>query len=423
MFVDTAAIRVFSGKGGDGKISFHREKYVAAGGPDGGDGGDGGSVVFVVDDHCSTLLDFKYKKNYRAQDGAPGEGKNKAGKSGEDVVIKVPRGTLIKDRQTGLVIKDMSQDEPFTALKGGRGGWGNARFATPTRQAPRFARPGQAGTSMELVLELKLIADVGLIGMPNAGKSTLLSMISAARPKIANYPFTTLVPNLGVVSPYPGETFVCADIPGLIEGAAEGTGLGHDFLRHVERCRLLIHMVDAAGTDGRDPVDDLRVINNELEAFSERLSKLPQIVVANKLDAVEEGSDVVERLRSEAEKLGSAFIAISAASNENVRKLVEITWDMLKDLPPVIIYQPEYIPEKESRGEREIIIEERDGVYYVTGSWPEKAVASVNFEDYESRMYFDKILRNAGVFEMLEERGIEEGDTVDVCGMQFDYIP
>ncbi len=338
MFIDIAKIKIISGKGGDGKVSFHREKYIAAGGPDGGDGGRGGSVVFRVDDNLSTLLDFRYKKKYAAPNGENGMGKRMKGKDGEDLVIRVPRGTLLRDQKTGQIIKDLSDDEPFVAAKGGNGGWGNTHFATPTRQAPRFAKPGLAGQELDVTLELKLLADVGLVGFPNVGKSTLLSMVSAARPKIANYHFTTLIPNLGVVRIGEGQSFVMADIPGIIEGASEGAGLGHDFLRHIDRCRLLLHLVDAAGSEGRDPIEDVRAINAELAGYSASLAARPQILVANKADLLGGERAPVERLRAFAEENGWLFAEISAATNTGVRELIQLTWRELSELPPVYTY-------------------------------------------------------------------------------------
>ena len=425
MFVDIAKIRIKAGRGGDGHIGFHREKYVAAGGPDGGDGGKGGNIVFVVDNHMATLLDFRYKRKYVAADGEKGGTKRCFGKDGADLVIKVPRGTLIKDGETGALIHDMSDDKPFIAARGGKGGWGNAHFATPTRQAPRFAKPGQEGDERFIILELKLIADVGLIGFPNVGKSTLLSMISAARPKIADYHFTTLQPNLGVVFVSEGSSFVCADIPGIIEGAAQGAGLGHDFLRHIDRCRLLVHLVDAAGSEGRDPVEDLNTINRELHAYSETLAARPQIIVANKCDLIPEGSDNVARLEARAAELGFPLFRMSAALNQGVRELVYRVWQELEKLPPVEVFQPELSIDADvsAPDERDIqITRGDDAVFYVTGKWVEKVVSSVNFDEYESRMYFERTLRKAGVFDMLEARGIQEKDTVDVLGIQFEYV-
>ena len=424
MFVDVAKIRIKAGRGGDGHIGFHREKYVASGGPDGGDGGKGGDIVFVVDNHMATLLDFRYKRKYVAADGEPGGTKRCFGKDGADTVIKVPRGTLIKDGETGALIHDMSDDKPFIAARGGKGGWGNAHFATPTRQAPRFAKPGMEGDERFILLELKLIADVGLIGFPNVGKSTLLSMISAARPKIANYHFTTLAPNLGVVFVSEGSSFVCADIPGIIEGAAEGAGLGHDFLRHIERCRLLVHLVDVSGSEGRDPVEDLDTINSELHRYSEALAQRPQIIVANKCDILDPDSDNLARLQTRADQLGCPLFRLSAAANQGVKELVYHVWNQLEKLPPVEVFEPEMsLDEPAPVEERDIqITRGDDAVFYVTGAWVEKIVGSVNFDEYESRMYFERTLRKAGVFDMLEARGIKEKDTVDVLGIQFEYV-
>ena len=424
MFVDVAKIRIKAGRGGDGHIGFHREKYVASGGPDGGDGGKGGDIVFVVDNHMATLLDFRYKRKYVAADGEPGGTKRCFGKDGADTVIKVPRGTLIKDGETGALIHDMSDDKPFIAARGGKGGWGNAHFATPTRQAPRFAKPGMEGDERFILLELKLIADVGLIGFPNVGKSTLLSMISAARPKIANYHFTTLAPNLWVVFVSEGSSFVCADIPGIIEGAAEGAGLGHDFLRHIERCRLLVHLVDVSGSEGRDPVEDLDTINSELHRYSEALAQRPQIIVANKCDILDPDSDNLARLQARADQLGCPLFRLSAAANQGVKELVYHVWTQLEKLPPVEVFEPEMsLDEPAPVEERDIqITRGDDAVFYVTGAWVEKIVGSVNFDEYESRMYFERTLRKAGVFDMLEARGIKEKDTVDVLGIQFEYV-
>ena len=424
MFVDVAKIRIKAGRGGDGHIGFHREKYVASGGPDGGDGGKGGDIVFVVDSHMATLLDFRYKRKYVAADGEPGGTKRCFGKDGADTVIKVPRGTLIKDGETGALIHDMSDDKPFIAARGGKGGWGNAHFATPTRQAPRFAKPGMEGDERFILLELKLIADVGLIGFPNVGKSTLLSMISAARPKIANYHFTTLAPNLGVVFVSEGSSFVCADIPGIIEGAAEGAGLGHDFLRHIERCRLLVHLVDVSGSEGRDPVEDLDTINSELHRYSEALAQRPQIIVTNKCDILDPDSDNLARLQARADQLGCPLFRLSAAANQGVKELVYHVWNRREKLPPVEVFAPEMsLDEPAPVEERDIQITRGDNaVFYVTGAWVEKIVGSVNFDEYESRMYFERTLRKAGVFDMLEARGIKEKDTVDVLGIQFEYV-
>lgn len=422
MFIDVAKIKIVSGKGGDGKVSFHREKYVASGGPDGGDGGRGGSVIFQVDDNLSTLLDFRYKKKYVAAAGENGGGKRCKGKDGESLVIRVPRGTLLRDQKTGQVICDLSDDEPYVAAKGGNGGWGNTHFSTPTRQAPRFAKPGQPGVELDVILELKLLADVGLIGFPNVGKSTLLSMVSAARPKIANYHFTTLVPNLGVVSVGEEQSFVMADIPGIIEGAAEGAGLGHDFLRHIDRCRLLLHVVDVAGSEGRDPLDDIEKINQELAGYSEFLAARPQILVANKVDLLGEDRAPVDRLRAYAEEHGLKFAEMSAATSQGVSELMRLTWDELRDLPPVFRYEPEFVPTEEEVSERDWTVEQVEDYYVVSGAWVDKIMASVNTDDYESRQYMDRMLKNAGVYEKLEAMGVKEGDFVVIGDIEFEYV-
>lgn len=422
MFIDVAKIKIVSGKGGDGKVSFHREKYVASGGPDGGDGGRGGSVIFQVDDNLSTLLDFRYKKKYVASPGENGGGKRCKGKDGENLIIRVPRGTLLRDQKTGQVICDLSDDEPFVAAKGGNGGWGNTHFSTPTRQAPRFAKPGQPGVELDVILELKLLADVGLIGFPNVGKSTLLSMVSAARPKIANYHFTTLVPNLGVVSVGEEQSFVMADIPGIIEGASEGAGLGHDFLRHIDRCRLLLHIVDVSGSEGRDPLDDIEKINQELQGYSEFLAARPQILVANKVDLLGDDRAPVDRLRAYAEEHGLLFAEMSAATNQGVAELMRLTWDELRQLPPVFRYEPEFVPEEQEVTERDWTVEQVEDYYVVSGAWVDKVMASVNTEDYESRQYMDRMLKNAGVYEKLESMGVKEGDFVVIGDMEFEYV-
>lgn len=422
MFIDVAKIKIASGKGGDGKVSFHREKYVASGGPDGGDGGRGGSVVFQVDDNLSTLLDFRYKKKYVAPNGENGMGKRMKGKDGADLVIRVPRGTIIRDRATGRIMKDLSDDEPFVAAKGGNGGWGNTHFATPTRQAPRFAKPGLPGVEMEITLELKLLADVGLVGFPNVGKSTLLSMVSAARPKIANYHFTTLIPNLGVVRVAEEQSFVMADIPGIIEGASEGAGLGHDFLRHIDRCRLLLHLVDASGSEGRDPLEDVQTINAELAGYSEFLASRPQIIVANKTDLLGDDREILDKLKAYADEHDFGFLELSAATNQGVRELIHKTWEMLQELPPVFTYEPEFVLVEEVVTERDITIEKVEDYYVVGGAWIDKIMGSVNTDDYESRLYMDRMLKNAGVYDRLEQMGVEEGSIVVIGEMEFEYI-
>ena len=422
-FIDKARITVRAGNGGNGVVAFHREKYVAAGGPDGGDGGRGGSVVLVVDDHMSTLMDFRYKRKYVAPNGADGQGARKSGKDGQDLVIKVPLGTVVRDAETGEIIKDMSDHEPYVLCRGGRGGWGNMHFATPTRQVPRFAKGGLPGEEHDVVLELKLLADVGLIGFPNVGKSTLLSVVSKAQPKIANYHFTTLFPNLGVVYVDEGVSFVMADIPGIIEGASEGAGLGHDFLRHIDRCRLLVHVVDVSGSEGRDPVEDLDTINAELVQYSGELARRPQIVVANKTDIMTDDENL-ERLRRRAEELGYPLFALSAAAHQGTRELVKKIAEQLSVLPPVRVYEPEYVPQTRQEATAEGLSYRRveDGhTWLVDGPWLDRIMSNTNFSDYESRMYFDKTLRDAGVFQKLEEMGVEDGDIVCVNDFEFEY--
>ena len=422
-FVDKATIKVIAGKGGDGAVAFHREKYIAAGGPDGGDGGRGGDIVVVVDDHMSTLMDFRYKRKYAAGNGGDGQGRRCSGRDGESLTIRVPRGTLIRDRETGGIIKDMSGDEPFVLAKGGRGGWGNKHFATPTRQTPRFAKPGLPGESREVTLELKLLADVGLVGFPNVGKSTLLSVVSKAHPKIANYHFTTLYPNLGMVYAGEGSSFVMADIPGIIEGASDGAGLGHDFLRHIDRCRLLVHIVDVSGSEDRDPVEDFEKINQELAQYSPELAKRPMLVAANKLDLIPEGSDNLERLRAYVTEKGYPFYEISAATHQGTRELVLAIAERLKTLPPVTVYEPEYVkPLAEAGSADEVQIQRMDDdLWVVSGGWLARLLNDINFEDYESRMYFDRQLRQSGLFARLEEMGIRDGDTVSIYDLEFEY--
>jgi len=421
-FVDKARITVHAGKGGDGAVAFHREKYVAAGGPDGGDGGRGGNVVFRVDENMSTLMDFRYKRKYVAGNGANGAGKRCYGKDGETLYIKVPRGTLVRDTETGAIMHDMSDGEDWIAAKGGRGGWGNMHFATPTRQVPRFAKPGLPGESHDITLELKLLADVGLVGFPNVGKSTLLSVVSKAHPKIANYHFTTLFPNLGVVYVDEGVSFVMADIPGIIEGASEGAGLGHDFLRHIDRCRLLVHLVDVSGSEGRDPVEDFEAINAELREYSPDLAERPQIVVGNKCDLLGEERENIEKLRAHVEKQGYAFFELSAVSHQGTRELVKECARRLRELPPILRYEADYVPpEPKVDTSGELTIEHFDDMWLVEGPWLQRLVATVNFSDYESRMYFDRVLREAGVFQRMEEMGVRDGDTVSMYDLMFEY--
>ena len=421
-FVDKVTIQVGAGDGGAGAVAFHREKYVAAGGPDGGDGGRGGNIVFTVDDHMSTLMDFRYKRKFVAGNGQPGQGKRCSGKDGESIVLKVPRGTVLRDADSGAIMHDMSSGEDYVACRGGRGGWGNKHFATPTRQVPRFAKPGLPGESHTITLELKLLADVGLVGFPNVGKSTLLSVVSNAHPKIANYHFTTLFPNLGVVYVDEGVSFVLADIPGIIEGASDGAGLGHDFLRHIDRCRLLIHLVDVSGSEGRDPVEDFEAINAELAQYNADLASRPQLVAANKCDLLEPGSDNLERLRAHVEAKGLKLFELSAASTQGTRELMRAAAGELAHLPPVTVYEPDYVPPEPEIGTADDVQIRRDGdVWIVEGDWLAKLVATVNFSDYESRMYFDRCLRSAGIFDRMEAMGVQNGDTVSIYDIEFEY--
>lgn len=422
MFVDKVRISVKAGCGGNGAVAFHREKYVAAGGPDGGDGGHGGSVVLRADDNLSTLMDFRYKRKYVAQNGQDGQGARRSGKRGENLIIRVPRGTVVRDAQTGDVIHDMSDSADFVLCRGGRGGWGNKHFATPTRQVPRFAKAGTPGEEHEVILELKLLADVGLVGFPNVGKSTLLSVTSNAHPKIANYHFTTLFPNLGVIYVEDGVSFVMADIPGIIEGAAEGAGLGHDFLRHIDRCRLMIHMIDVSGSEDRDPIDDFEKINSELRNYSEDLASRPMIVVANKCDLIPAGNNNLNRLREYVTEQGYDFFEISAATTMGTRELMKKVAGMLSTLPPVIVYEPNYVkPLSEAGSAEELKIQHQDDYWLITGPWLSRLIADINFEDYESRMYFDRQLRRCGLFDRLEAQGIQEGDTVCLDDFEFTY--
>ena len=422
MFVDKVRITVCGGRGGDGAVAFHREKYVASGGPDGGDGGHGGSVILRVNDNLSTLLDFRYKRKYAAQSGQNGQGRSMSGKRGEPLVIQIPRGTVVRDAETNQIIVDMSTNEEFVIAKGGRGGWGNAHYATPTRQVPRFAKAGLKGQERDVILELKLLADVGLVGFPNVGKSTLLSVTSNARPKIANYHFTTLYPNLGVIYVDEGVSFVMADIPGIIEGAADGAGLGHDFLRHIDRCRLLVHVVDVSGSEDRDPVEDFDAICEELKNYSVDLSNRPMIVAANKCDLIMPDSDNLERLRRHVEKAGYELYEISAGTTQGTKNLMRVVAEKLRTLPPVTIYEPEYVaPVAGAVNPDEFEIEHFGSTWVITGAWLERLVMNINFDDYESRNYFDIQLRKCGLFKKLEEMGIEDGDVVDIYNFEFEY--
>ena len=421
-WLDQAKILVKAGDGGNGAVAFHREKYVAAGGPDGGDGGRGGDIVVVVDDHMTTLMDFRYKRKYVAGNGMDGTGKRCSGRDGETLTIKVPRGTVIRDAESGDIIRDMADDAPFVLCRGGNGGWGNKHFATPTRQAPRFAKAGLPGQSMEVILELKLLADVGLVGFPNVGKSTLLSVVTRAQPKIANYHFTTLSPNLGVVARGEGSSFVLADIPGIIEGAAQGAGLGHDFLRHIDRCRVLIHVVDVSGSEGRDPVEDFQTITAELSAWSPDLPGRPTVVVGNKADIAPDSSGS-EALKVHAQSLGLPYFEISAAAHQGVEALMDHVAAMLAQLPPPKPFEATYVPKAPTVDTSQplTITRSDDGTWIVEGEWLRRVMMNVNFGDYESRNWFDRILRQSGLFDRLEELGVQDGDTVSLYNLEFDY--
>ena len=424
MFVDKAKIYIKAGDGGDGAVSFHREKYVAAGGPDGGDGGKGGDVVFMVDDNCSTLIDFRYKNKYIAAKGDNGSARNCTGRNAEDLIVKVPRGTLVREANSGRIVADCSGDDPYVIARGGKGGKGNARFATPTRQIPKFSKPGFIGEELEITLELKLLADVGLVGFPNVGKSTFISVVSAAKPKIANYHFTTLTPVLGVVKVDDGKSFVMADIPGLIEGASDGVGLGHEFLRHVDRCRLIVHIVDVSGVEGRNPKEDFEIINRELRSFSEELADRPQLVAANKCDMAtpEQIADFKEYIQA----AGLPFFEMSAATTAGTKQLISAISEKLSELPPIKAYEPEPPTQQEldemvGKDEKfEISLE--DGIYYVEAPWLEHTMRTLDMDDYSSLQYFQRVLRNRGIIDKLEEMGINEGDTVNIFGFEFDFI-
>ena len=418
MFLDIATIFVKAGNGGDGIVSFHTEKYVAQGGPDGGDGGNGGDIIFTVDKSASTLIDFKFAKHFRAEDGENGGAKNCKGKSGKALYIKVPKGTVIKEKKTGNILADMFfDDSEFLLQKGGLGGKGNARFATAQRKAPRISQKGEKTQEVELTLELKTIADVGLVGFPNVGKSTILSVISSAKPKIANYHFTTLTPNLGVVKYY-DKDFVVADIPGLIEGASEGAGLGHNFLRHIERVRLIVHVVDISGIEGRDPYEDFLTINNELESYSAKLASLPQIVVANKCDLLEDESNIEEFEK----KLGSKVIRISAISNSGTKEMLDRISRDLEELPEIEPMEVVAFDENRNDSTSYVITVDEDGVYEVHGGLINMLIRNVVLDDYESFRYFQKTLKDRGVIKALYNNGCKEGDTVRIGDIEFDFV-
>jgi len=425
MFLDKVEIFIKAGNGGNGCVSFHREKFVAKGGPDGGDGGKGGSVIFKIDEGKNTLLDFKHRRRFIADNGQDGKPGKMYGKSAENIYIDVPPGTLIRDAETGKVIKDMSNCGEFIAAKGGKGGWGNQHFATASRQAPNFAKNGLLGIEKKLILELKMLADVGLIGYPNVGKSSILNIVSMARPKIANYHFTTLAPNLGVVTVDDDFSFVMADIPGLIEGASDGLGLGHDFLRHIERCRLLVHVVDISATEGRDPIDDIDNINRELAKFSEELIDRPQVIAANKIDLLDDYGENqnFSEFEKYARNLGCDVVYISAMTGQGINKLIEKIVELYPSLPPMKIYESEIFEDETeiSRDNHDVTITIDNEIYRIEGEWLFKVVNSVNFDDRESVMYFQRVLNRSGVIEKLRESGITEGDTVNIYGVEFDF--
>ena len=423
MFIDKAKIFVKAGNGGNGAVSFRREKYVPAGGPDGGDGGRGASVIFEVDNDLRTLMDFKYQRKYVATPGGDGSKKRQAGKNGEDLVLKVPAGTIIRDEATGKIIADLKEEgERAVVARGGRGGKGNQHFANAVRQAPNFAKSGTDGEERWVILELKMIADVGLLGFPNVGKSTFLSVVTAAKPKIANYHFTTLTPNLGVVKTKYGDSFVLADIPGLIEGAAEGIGLGHDFLRHVERTKVLIHIVDISGLEGRNALEDFDAINGELKLYNEKLSTRPQVVVANKIDILEDES-VYEEFKTTLEERGYKVFKMSAATREGIDDVIAYVSQILKDAEEIELVSEEelYVPELDDEQEEGLQVEIEDGVYVVTGKSLRRIMYSVNFEDMESIQFFQKTMESQGVFDKLREMGIEDGDTVKIYDIEFEF--
>ena len=422
MFVDYAKIKVKAGDGGDGAVSFHREKYIAAGGPDGGDGGRGGDVLLVADDHLSTLADFRYQRKYTAQNGENGRGGRSSGKSAPDLIVKVPRGTVVRDAATGRLLADVSDDAPVCIAHGGRGGWGNTHFATPTRQVPRFAKPGTPGEALEVQLELKLLADVGLVGFPNVGKSTLISVVSEAKPNIANYHFTTLTPVLGVVRYPDGGSFVMADIPGLIEGASDGAGLGHQFLRHVDRCRLLVHIVDVSGSEGRDPRADFAVINDELKKFDPDLAQRPMIVAGNKCDMATD--EQVAEFGGFVRAQGYEFFPIMAAIRYGVDDLLNEIRARLAQLPPIVRYEPEPAPQPapESLGKHPVQIRREGNVYFVEAPWLLQVLRTIRFDDSESMQYFERVLNECGVIDALRAAGCIEGDTVSMYDLEFDFV-
>lgn len=421
MFIDVANISVKAGKGGNGKVGWRREKYEPAGGPYGGDGGRGGSIILKADDGIRTLMDFRYKRSYNGDNGADGENSNMYGKSGSDIVIKLPVGTLIKDEESGKVIVDLKEkNQEFIIAKGGKGGRGNAKFATSTRQAPGFAEAGTKGQERKIILELKLLADVGLIGFPNVGKSTILSIVSAAKPKIANYHFTTLKPNLGVVRIAEEKSFVIADIPGLIEGASQGAGLGHDFLKHIERTRVLVHVLDISGSEGRDPVEDFYKINEELFQYNEKLSKKPQIIVANKMD-MPDADKGLEAIKKEFEPKGIKIYPVSAITQAGIEELKYAMWNVIDNMETPYDTFDEEMDNYELKEEETIIVSFENGKYIVEGSFVEKLLESTYFDDVDSLRYFQETLRKKGIIHQLKELGIQEGEAVFICENEFEF--
>ena len=425
MFIDNIKIYVKAGDGGNGAVAFHREKYVSHGGPDGGDGGHGGNIIFRVDPGSNTLLAFRYKRKFVAQNGENGKGSKFHGATAPDLVIMVPPGTLLKEPSTGKVIHDMSENDgaDYVACRGGRGGFGNRHFATPTRQTPMFAKNGTRGEEAEILLELKMIADVGLIGYPSVGKSSILSRISSARPKIADYHFTTLSPNLGVVSTHGEHGFVAADIPGLIEGAADGAGLGHAFLRHVDRCRLLLHVVDVAAVEYREPIEDIKTINRELARYSPELATRPQIIVANKCDMLESSPTDVEAFERFVDENGWELFYVSAVTGEGLDDLIHAVGERLQLLPPITVYESEVVKtEAVAATADDIVIRREDGKFIVEGDFIYNIMGRINFDNYESLNYFQHTLQKNGVFEKLEAAGCQDGDTVSIYDFEFDYV-
>ncbi len=423
MFIDKVKIYVKAGNGGNGCVSFRREKYVSHGGPDGGDGGKGGNIVLRIETGSNTLFAYKNRKKFVAKNGGDGMASKMHGATAEDLVLPVPPGTVVRDATSGQIIKDMSDCEDFILCKGGRGGWGNRHFATPTRQIPRFAKMGTKGQEREVILELKMLADVGLVGLPSAGKSSILSVISSAKPKIAAYHFTTLSPNLGVVNYSGSKGFVCADIPGLIEGASEGAGLGLDFLRHIDRCRVLVHVVDVSGTESTDLVSDMKTITSEIEKYSSELAKRPRIVAANKIDVCNIEKAELDRFEKYVSDQGYKLIYISAVTLHNIDVLIDEIVKMLEKLPPMKIYEQEFVEQDLSRPtDKSVTVRNNNGVYEIEADWLYRFMETINFSDRESLMYFQKVLRENGVIEQLEKSGCKEGDTVSIYDFEFDFV-